>query len=612
MSRKQKRKLVLICIAAILCICAATVSTFFKLERYLELALYLLPYIIVGYSVLFSALRNILHGQVFDEQFLMSIATLGAFAIGEYPEAVLVMLFYQIGELFQSVAVGKSRRSIASLMEICPDGATVLRNGEEIEVSPDEVEVGEIIIVRSGERIALDGEIVEGSTEVDTAALTGESLPAEKTVGDKVISGTVNLTGLIRVRVNSAFSESTVARILELVENSAEKKTRHENFITRFARYYTPCVVLGAALLAVIPPIAFGQDWFEWIERALTFLVISCPCALVVSVPMSFFCGIGSASKKGILVKGSNYIEALSRVDTFVFDKTGTLTTGKFRVESVCPNEIEEKELLALAAAAESYSNHPIAESIVSANGGADRSRVGEIKELAGFGVEAIIDGETYFVGNSRLMENIGQKAESVSSGTQVHIAKKSSYLGYIVISDEIKSDAPNAIYDLKRAGISKTVMLTGDNEASAERVGSCLGVDGIRAGLLPADKVTELEKLIEQGKRVAFVGDGINDAPVLSRADVGIAMGVLGSDAAIESADIVLMDDKPSKLPTAVKIARKTMNIVKQNIWFILVVKALILALGALGIANMWIAIFGDVGVMVIAVLNSMRAMKI
>ena len=613
MTKRQKKTLFRILLSAVFCLAAAIASTVFSPNLYIKLALYLVPYFIIGYDVLFSAARNILHGQVFDEQFLMSVATVGAFAIGEYPEAVLVMLFYQVGELFQSIAVGKSRRSIAALMDIRPDTATVLRDGEEVTLSPEEVNAGEILIIRPGERIPLDGEIVEGATSVDTAALTGESLPAEKAVGDKVVSGSVNLTGLVRVRAESVYEGSTVARILELVESSTEKKTKYENFITRFARYYTPCVVGGAILLATVPPLFFGQMWSEWVERALTFLVISCPCALVVSVPMSFFCGIGSASRQGILIKGSNFIEALSRVDTFVFDKTGTLTKGRFRVEDICPKGIEKSELLYIAASAESYSTHPIGESIVAEYGNIDRSRIGEIREIAGFGVEATVDGKKYFVGSTRLMEKLGVSCDMCArAGTQVHIAKENEYLGYILVADEIKPDAESAVSGLKRVGIEKTLMLTGDTEAVAASVGDRVGVDEVRSGLLPQDKVSALEGLIEKGSRVAFVGDGINDAPVLSRADVGIAMGALGSDAAIESADIVLMDDKPSKLPTAVKIAKKTMNIVKQNIWFILAVKALILALGALGIANMWIAIFGDVGVMVIAVLNSMRAMKI
>lgn len=610
MDRSQKYIIIRIAASAVLLVAASLVTHFFEFDTWIKILIFSLPYLAVGYDVLFSAMRNIIHGQVFDEQFLMSVATLGAFALGEYPEAVFVMLFYQIGELFQSIAVGKSRRSIAALMEMCPESARVLRDGEEIEVSPDEVSVGEIIALRPGERVPLDGEIIEGSTEIDTAALTGESQPVFKAVGDRIVSGSVNLSGAVKVRVESEFSESTVARILELVESSAEKKTRYENFITGFARYYTPAVVLSAIVLCLVPPFVFGQDFFIWLHRALTFLVISCPCALVVSVPMSFFCGLGSASKQGILIKGSNYIEALSKVNTFVFDKTGTLTTGKFKVSKIKALNIEENELLALAAAAESRSNHPIAESIIGANGAKLVKIPERVTELAGFGVEAEIGGEVYFVGNTRLMSKIGHKAEK-GPGTQVHVAKKEKYLGYILLEDEIKSEAKEVVCGLKNIGIEKTVILSGDNATAAETVCRSVGADEVKAELLPGDKVGEVEKLLSEKKKVAFVGDGINDAPVLARADVGFAMGALGSDAAIESADIVLMDDKLSKLPLAVRIAKKTMRIVKQNIWFILVVKAVILLLGALGIANMWIAIFGDVGVMVIAVLNSMRAMK-
>ena len=609
MNKKQKNSLALIIISAVLLAAAVAVSEIFSTGIF-SIALFAVPYIIVGYDVLWSALRNIFHGQVFDEQFLMSIATLGAFAIGEYPEAVFVMLFYQVGELFQSIAVGKSRRSIAALMEICPDRAVVLRDGAEIEVDPDEVSVGETIIVRAGERIPLDGVIISGSTSVDTAAITGESLPVEKGEGDRAFSGTVNLTGLIRLRVESTFSESTVSKIMALIEDATEKKTKYENFITRFARYYTPCVVVAAALLAVLPPI-FDGAWLLWLERALTFLVISCPCALVVSVPVSFFCGIGTASRHGILIKGSNYIEALSRVDTFVFDKTGTLTKGSFRVENIVPHGISESELISIAAAAESYSNHPIAAAIVAAN--IKGSLCAEAcEELSGFGIKALIGKKTYFVGNSRLMKDIGVTFDAGASGTVVYVASEGEYLGHITLVDEIKSDAADSITKLKNIGIIKTVMLTGDGESVATSVGASVGIDEVRAKLLPSDKVTEVERLIDGGCRTAFVGDGINDAPVLARATVGIAMGALGSDAAIESADVVLMDDKLSKLPMAVALSRKTMRIVKENIWFVLLTKAVILILGALGVAGMWVAIFGDVGVMVIAVLNAMRAMKI
>ncbi len=609
MTKRHKTTLLRIIFAAVLCAAAFVLDGIFSLGVW-AIALFAVPYIVVGYDVLFSAARNIFHGQVFDEQFLMSIATLGAFCIGEYPEAVFVMLFYQVGELFQSIAVGKSRRSIAALMEICPDRAVVLRGGEESEVSPDEVVLGEVIVIRAGERIPLDGVIIDGKTSVDTAALTGESLPAEKAEGDRVISGTVNLTGLIRVRTESEFAESTVSKIMTLIEDATEKKTKYENFITRFARWYTPCVVIGAVLLALIPPI-FDGSWPTWLERALTFLVISCPCALVVSVPVTFFCGIGTASRRGILIKGSNYIEALSRVDTFVFDKTGTLTKGRFHVERVVAYGISESELLSIASAAEKNSNHPIAQSIAAAS---DDMRTAEsVTELSGFGLRATVGGREYHLGNARLMAEIGIEIDAVEpAATLVHVASEGKYLGYIAIADEIKPEAREALAALKRSGIKRTVMLTGDRKDVAEAVGARICIDEIRSELLPADKVESVEELIEGGAHVAFVGDGINDAPVLSRADVGIAMGALGSDAAIESANVVLMNDRLSELFAALSIAKKTMRIVKQNIWFILSTKAIILILGALGIANMWIAIFGDVGVMVIAVLNAMRAMKI
>jgi Cd2+/Zn2+-exporting ATPase len=562
--------------------------------------------------VLWGALRNIFHGQVFDEKFLMAIATIGAFAISDYKEACAVMLFYQVGEFFQSVAVGKSRKNIAALMDIRPDFATVLReSGEEI-VSPDEVAVGEIIIVRPGEKIPLDGVIVKGSTSVNTSALTGESVPQEKTAGEKVISGSINLTGAIEICTESAYEDSTVAKILELVENSSEKKARVENFITRFARWYTPCVVIGALFLAVVPSLITGE-WAKWINRALVFLVVSCPCALVVSVPLSFFGGIGGASREGVLIKGANYLEALAKVDTVVFDKTGTLTKGSFAVSAVHASGITAEELISLAAAAESFSAHPVAQSIVSAyTGKPDKNRVSEVKELAGMGLEAMVDGEKYFLGNTVLMKKAGSEAETCDcGGTVVHVAKEGKYLGHIAVSDEVKAESAEALRELKALGIKKTVMLTGDNESVAKSVGAQIGIDEVCAGLLPANKVEEVERLLAGGAKLAFAGDGINDAPVLSRADVGIAMGALGSDAAIESADIVLMDDNPAKIALAIKTARKTMRIVKQNIIFALGVKGIILILGAVGIANMWLAVFGDVGVMVIAILNAMRAMK-
>lgn len=609
MSRKQKTVLARIIISAVLCVVAGLLP----IDGVWKLLAFSVPYLVIGYDVLWGAVRNIIHGQVFDEQFLMAIATLGAFAIEDYPEAAAVMLFYQVGELFQSIAVGKSRKSISALMDICPEYAVVLRDGEEVTVPPEEVGIDEVLIIKPGEKIPLDGEITEGSTTVNTAALTGESLPVDKTVGDRVISGTINLSGVIKVKAQSLYEESTVSKILELVENSAEKKARAENFITRFARYYTPCVVIGAVLLAVIPPLFFSQEWSMWINRALIFLVVSCPCALVVSVPLSFFGGIGGASREGILIKGANYLETLSKVDTVVFDKTGTLTKGTFAVNAIHPQNMTEAQLLDIAAAAESYSTHPVGESIVAAHKGhIDKTRIGEVKELAGMGLRAVIDGKTFFVGNGALMDKVGAGWHDCHlAGTVIHIAESSEYLGHIVINDEIKPDSKVAVAGLKELGIKNTVMLTGDTERVAKSVGEEVGIDSVCAKLLPAQKVEKVEELLSQGCKTAFVGDGINDAPVLTRADVGIAMGALGSDAAIESADIVLMDDKPSKLPSAIRISRKTMRIVRQNIVFALAVKAIILALGAFGVANMWTAVFGDVGVMVIAILNAMRAMS-
>ena len=609
MSKKQKRILIRILIAA-----ALTAGAWLApLDGVWEAAAFAAPYLVIGYDVLWGSLRNILHGQLFDEMFLMSVATLGAFAIGEYPEAAAVMLFYQIGELFQSVAVGKSRRSIAALMDIRPDHAVVLRDGAEVTLPPDEVQLGETLLVRPGDRVPLDGEILEGRTTLNTAALTGESLPVDKSAGDKVVSGSVNLSGVIRVRVESVYAESTVARILELVESASEKKARAEKFITRFAKYYTPCVVFGALLLALLPPLAGLGAWNVWIERALIFLVISCPCALVISVPLTFFGGIGGASREGILIKGANDLETLAGVDTVVFDKTGTLTKGVFAVNAIHPEHMTEDALLDIAAAAESYSSHPVAESIVDAHRGhIDKSRVGKVSELAGLGIEAVIDGETLYVGNGALMDKVGAAwHECHLSGTVIHLARKDEYLGHIVISDELKPDAAAAVSALRALGIRKTVMLTGDNEKAAEAAAREAGVDEFHAGLLPAQKVERVEALLVSGRRLAFVGDGINDAPVLTRADVGIAMGALGSDAAIESADVVLMDDKPSKLPAAIHLSRRTMRIVRQNIAFALLVKGALLLLGAVGVANMWTAVFGDVGVTVLAILNAMRAMK-
>lgn len=607
MTARQKKTLIRIIIAIILSVAVY----FIPVEGIYRLLLFIIPYLVIGYDVLWSALRNIFHGQIFDEKFLMAIATIGAFATGEYPEASAVMIFYQIGELFQGIAVGKSRKSIAALMDIRPDFANVIRDGKENNVSPEEVTIGETIIVRPGEKIPLDGEIVDGETSVNTAALTGESLPVDKRKGDKVISGTINLSGAIYIRTESTYGESTVSKILELVENSSEKKAKAENFITKFARYYTPAVVISAILLAVVPPL-FAGEWSVWINRALIFLVVSCPCALVVSVPLSFFGGIGGASRDGILIKGANYLEVLSKVDTVAFDKTGTLTRGSFSVTAIHPSKISENELIDIAALAESYSTHPVGESIVAAHkGDIDKTRIGSINELSGKGISAVIDGKNYYVGNGKLMKEVGAEYhECHLSGTIIHLSQEKEYLGHIVINDKVKEDSCEAITELKKLGVSKTVMLTGDNKSVAEKVAGDTGVDEFYSGLLPAQKVECVEKLLSDGCKLAFVGDGINDAPVLSRADVGIAMGALGSDAAIESADIVLMDDKPSKIPVAIKIARKTMRIVLENIWFSLIIKALILLLTAVGFTNMWIAVFGDVGVLIIATLNAMRAM--
>ena len=579
-------------------------------------ARFLIPYLVIGWDVLWRAVRNIAHGQVFDENFLMAIATVGAFFIGEYAEAVFVMLFYQVGELFQSYAVGKSRQSIAELMEIRPDYANVERDGQVEQVDPDEVEVGETILIKAGERVPLDGVVLEGRSDLDTAALTGESLPREVQSGDDVISGCVNLTGLLKVRVTRAFEESTVSKILDLVENAGSKKAKAENFITKFARYYTPAVVIAAVALAVLPPLIGAMTWSESLHRALIFLVISCPCALVISVPLSFFGGIGGASKAGVLVKGGAYLEVLSRTQIVVFDKTGTLTKGVFNVTAIHPETCGEDQLLELAALAENWSEHPIARSLREAYGkDIDAGRVADVEERSGRGVRAVVDGTEIFVGNDKLMDDIGVSWHPCHRvGTTVHVASAGEYLGHIVISDEVKEDAARAVSDLKALGVAKTVMLTGDAQAVGESVGKQLGLDEVHAQLLPADKVERVEELLAQktGKGcLAFVGDGINDAPVLSRADVGIAMGGLGSDAAIEAADVVLMDDKPSKIAVAIRIAQKTLVIVRQNIAFALGVKALVLVLGALGQANMWEAVFADVGVSVIAILNAMRAMK-
>ena len=581
------------------------------------LVLYLIPYLIIGWDVLWRAVRNIAHGQVFDENFLMALATVGALAIGEYPEAVFVMLFYQVGELFQSYAVDQSRKSITALMDIRPDYANMEGpDGQLEQVDPEDVAVGDTIVIKAGERIPLDGVVLEGSSTVDTAALTGESLPRQVESGDDVISGCVNLSGLLKVRVTKAFEESTVAKILDLVENSASKKAKAENFITKFARYYTPIVVLAAVALALLPPLLTSIQWVDSIQRALNFLVVSCPCALVISVPLSFFGGIGGASKDGILVKGGNYLEVLARTEIVVFDKTGTLTRGVFNVTAIHPDHCDQGQLLELAALAECWSDHPISRSLKEAYGREmDSSRVSNVEEVAGRGVKAVVDGHTICAGNDKLMDDIGVSWHPCHRvGTTVHVASDGVYLGHIVISDEVKPDAKEAVAALKAAGVRKTVMLTGDAQAVGEDVARQLGLDEVHTQLLPADKVERVEELLKEVSpkgALAFVGDGINDAPVLSRADIGIAMGGLGSDAAIEAADIVLMDDKPSKIAHAIRIARRTLAIVRQNIVFALAVKLLVLVLSAVGLVSMWAAVFADVGVSVIAILNAMRALK-
>ena len=606
LTKKQKKMRNRIIIAIALLAVTAVTLHFVEVPWWAELVLYMIPYAIAGYDVLKTAFINLIHGQIFDEKFLMMVATAGAIATGEYPEATFVMLFYQIGELFQSIAVGRSRKSIAKLMDIRPDSATVIRDGAEIEVSPDEVEVGEMIIVKPGEKIPLDGVIIEGESSVNQAALTGESAPVDKALSDNVISGTLNLTGVIKM----------------LVENASDKKAKVENFITKFARFYTPAVVIAALLLGVVPPLFLGigswDIWKEWLIRACVFLVVSCPCALVVSVPLSFFGGIGGASKDGILIKGAGYMEVLSKIDTVVFDKTGTLTKGVFAVDDVHPNLVSKAELLDIAACCESFSSHPVAQSIVRAHEGhIDKALIGEVTEIAGKGVKAVVEGKTYYCGNGQLMEMCGADWHDCHlTGTIIHIAREDvggcEYLGHIVINDQIKEDSEEAIKSLKSVGVKRLVMLTGDKKSVAENVAGKLGLTGFFAELLPADKVSKVEELLKNGKgKLAFVGDGINDAPVLMRADCGIAMGAMGSDAAIESADVVLMDDKPSKIADSIKIARKTMRIVWENIIFALGVKAIILVLGALGIANMWLAVFGDVGVLIIAILNAMRCMR-
>lgn len=613
MSRKQKKMLVRIIISFILMIAVKIINP----DGIVAIIAYLVPYAVIGWDILWKSVRNICHGQIFDENFLMAVATIGAMCTGDFSEGVTVMLFYQVGELFQSYAVGRSRKSISSLMDIRPDYANIERDNQIVQVDPEEVSVGDIIIIKPGEKIPLDGVIREGNSTVDTSALTGESVPRELSEGDDVISGCINLSGMLKVQVTKEFGESTVSKILDLVENSSSKKAKAENFITKFARYYTPCVVIGAVLLAVIPPLVTGGNWSDWIHRALIFLVISCPCALVISVPLSFFGGIGGASKCGILVKGGNYLEVLANTEIVVFDKTGTLTKGVFNVTAIHPDIISENELVETAALAESYSNHPISNSLKNEYGREiDKSRVKDVEEIAGHGVKAVIDGKNVYVGNDKLMEKIGVKWHPCHHvGTTVHVAIEGKYVGHIVISDELKRDSKQAISMLKQHGIRKTVMLTGDAKAVGENTAKLLNIDEVYTELLPADKVEKVEKLLneksEKGK-LAFVGDGINDAPVLSRADIGIAMGAMGSDAAIEAADIVLMDDSPSKIATAIDISKRTLKIVYQNIIFALAVKAIVLIMGALGVATMWEAVFADVGVSVIAILNAMRALKV
>ena len=613
MTRKQRHLLTRIIVAAVLFLAGSLLH----LPELAEMAVFLVCYVVVGWDIVWKAITNILHGQVFDENFLMTIATIGALILGEHSEGVAVMLFYQVGEWFQSYAVSKSRKSIASLMDIRPDYANIERDGKLVQVDPDEVQIGETIVVKPGERIPLDGTILKGFSTLDTSALTGESMPREVEPGMEVISGCINQTGILNIQTTKEFGESTVAKILDLVENASDKKGRIENFITRFARYYTPVVVFAALALAILPPLITQQPFSTWIYRALTFLVISCPCALVISIPLSFFGGIGGASKIGVLVKGSNYLEALANTEVVVFDKTGTLTKGSFAVSEIHPVGMKEAQLLELAAYAEDYSNHPISLSIKNAYGEKiDNSRVSDVQEIAGHGVQAVIDGKTILAGNTKLMERAHIKyTPSSAVGTVVYLACDGKYAGCIIIEDEIKADAPAAIKLLKSAGIRKTVMLTGDADAVGKKVAGQLHLDQVYTELLPADKVDRVESLLKQKSEkgmLAFVGDGINDAPVLARADVGIAMGGLGSDAAIEAADVVLMTDEPSKIAAAMRISRKTLGIVKQNIVFALGVKILVLILAAFGIANMWLAVFADVGVAVIAILNAMRAMQV
>lgn len=620
MSKKQKKVLIRIIVSIVL----VAVLYFIPIDnKWILFASYMVPYLVIGYDILRKAVRGIINGQVFDENFLMSVATVGAIVLGDYKEGVAVMIFYQIGELFQSYAVGKSRKNISELMDIRPDYANIEVDGKIEKVDPDEVEIGSVIVVMPGEKIPIDGIVVEGSTSLNTSALTGESVPREVGAGSEVISGCINMTGLVRIRTTKEFGESTVSRILDLVENSSSKKSRSENFITKFARIYTPAVCIGALALAILPPVILlimGQspEWGDWIYRALTFLVISCPCALVISIPLSFFAGIGGAGNQGVLVKGSNYLEALAGTKYIVFDKTGTMTQGVFQVAGIHHTTIPQEQVLEYAALAESYSTHPISRSLIKAYGKEiDKNRISDVEEISGHGVGARVDGHTVYAGNDKLMKLKNIPCQDCSGiGTIVHVAVDGRYAGHILISDLLKPTAKEAIAQLKKNGISKTVMLTGDTKATADNVAAELGIDDVHSELLPADKVEWVERLLDEKNtkdskaKLAFVGDGINDAPVLSRADIGIAMGALGSDAAIEAADIVLMDDDPLKIAKAIKIARKCIRIVYQNIYFAIGIKLICLVLGAVGIANMWLAIFADVGVMVIAVINAIRAL--
>lgn len=609
MDKKKKKKLICIIVAAVLL--AAGIIIKHTICGPAVIVLLIPAYVIVGYGPIIKAAKNISHGQIFDENFLMAIATVGALALGEYDEAVAVMLFYQIGEFFEDYAVDKSRKSVAALMDIRPDFAVVLKDGKEETVDPYEVNIGDTVLVKPGEKIPLDGTVIEGNSSVDTSSLTGEALPKDVEAGDEVISGCINLSGVIKIKVTSMFEESTVSKILEMVENASSRKAPVENFITKFAKYYTPVVVFSAVALAIIPPLVIADATFStWIYRALLFLVVSCPCALVISIPMSFFSGIGAASARGVLVKGGNYLQILSKVNTVIFDKTGTLTTGKFKVDKICGDNPDE--LLALAAACEQYSNHPIAVSIKEAYKG-DIYTADDVQEIAGRGIKAVIDGKEVYAGNAKLMHelNISNLPEATGT-TLVHLAYSDKYLGYISVTDTIKEDTAEGLKALKDIGVTDLVMLTGDNRETAEKVAEQTGITEVHANLLPENKVEIAEQIIDKGRITAFVGDGVNDAPVLARVDAGIAMGGLGSAAAMEAADVVIMDDNPKKISLAIRIGRKTVRLAKENIWFALIIKLLVLVLGALGLVNMWAAVFADVGVAVIAIANSMRALRV